>query len=110
MIIGVRNQNGTTINIIKNKQIKAEEKFLEFVILTSLSYTDEKINAMIIAVIIDNKIGFNNKKDKTIITIKIIAVIILPKNSSLIFSRSKFTFINNQPKFIKLCHIFTKSL
>lgn len=47
--------------------------------LLSQLYTGVKANAKINPTIIDNKIGFNKKKDKTIRRIKIIAVIIFLK-------------------------------
>jgi hypothetical protein len=47
--------------------------------LLSQLYTGVKANARINPTMIDNKIGFNKKKDKTIRQIKIIAVMIFLK-------------------------------
>jgi hypothetical protein len=73
--IGVKNHNGKAISKINMKQIKIAERFFDLVNLRVQLYTGVKINAKINPTIIDNKIGFNKKKDKTKRAITILVVI-----------------------------------
>ena len=74
MTIGVKNQRGKTINKINKKHTKKAEIFLDLVVLKNQLYTGVNINAKRTPKIIDNKIGFNKRKVKTIKTAKIIIV------------------------------------
>ena len=78
---------GKIINNINKPQIRKEEIFFDWINWLIDLYTGLKINAKIIPIIIDNKIGFNKMKDKTARIIKIIAVIICLKWRLSIFSR-----------------------
>lgn len=79
MITGVKNQRGKTISRINKKQIKKAEIFFDFVVLWNQLYAGVKRNAKRIPKIIDNKIGFNKRKDKTARTAKMTVTIIFLK-------------------------------
>ena len=82
--MGVKNQNGRIINKINKALIIIAEIFFNFIFLKVQLYTGENTIAKIIPIIIDIKIGFNIKKERTIKVTKIIKDITLLKNSSAI--------------------------
>lgn len=75
--MGVKNQRGRIIKTKIKRQIANAEKFFDFVLFRRNSYTGKKMVARIIPVIIESKIGFMRKKDKTIKARRIRAVVTL---------------------------------
>ena len=75
-----------TISNKKTKHVRLAEKFLDFVFLKNHLYIGLKIKAKITPKIIESKIGFIKKNDKTISTNKMMVLIIFLKYSEYIFS------------------------